>query len=323
MDPDFLTLVDVAKMGSDDEVIGLIEEVTTVAPELDVLRGMPIGGTAYPMHKRIGLPVTGFRGANEGFPISHGRYAKEIAEAFIFGAEMQVDPAVVSAHPRGAAAALSIEGAGYIRSSAINLGRQLYYGDNAADDGFFGLAQHLDFVNHPMVTDAGGADTPDISTSVYFIWNDELGSQFLWGNDGQIDLDEWRKQQVAKDTKDGKAGALTMWVNNMLTHIGWQYGHSKSIGRLCNITSATGLTDEMIAGALEAFDEDKMPQQMFMTRSSRTKLQKSRSATTNRVGGGGVIWAPEPVESNGIPIVTTGSIINTEGHVPDVDPGEQ
>jgi hypothetical protein len=62
-----------------------------------------------------------------------------------------------------------------------------------------------------------------------------------------------------------------------------------------------------------------VPDAIFMSRRSRTQLRTSRSAlvslnSTGKQGdiGGGAVYAPTPTDFEGIPIIATDSILNTE-----------
>jgi hypothetical protein len=86
-------------------------------------------------------------------------------------------------------------------------------------------------------------------------------------------------------------------------------GSVNSICRIKKLTadSGNGLTDDLIAQALEKFPAGVRPDVMFMSKRSRRQLQNSRTAV-NATGAP----APFPVESHGVPIVVTSALSNVE-----------
>jgi hypothetical protein len=97
-----------------------------------------------------------------------------------------------------------------------------------------------------------------------------------------------------------------------------QVGSKYAVGRLKDATedSAKGVTDARLAELLSKYPVGYRPNYWLMNRRSAYQLQASRSSTVNALGSksstGNEVWAPLPTESNGIPIVVTDSIGNTE-----------
>ena len=52
----FLTLLDMTKTNGTDQAVGIVEEVRTFAPEVNVISGRPIKGTTYKALVRSALP---------------------------------------------------------------------------------------------------------------------------------------------------------------------------------------------------------------------------------------------------------------------------
>jgi len=61
-----MTLLDLAKLNGSDAVIGLIEEVQDLAPEIKVIPARTIKGTSFRTVARLGRPSVGFRKAGGG-----------------------------------------------------------------------------------------------------------------------------------------------------------------------------------------------------------------------------------------------------------------
>ena len=129
-----LTLADLTKRRHSDLAIGLIEETTTIAPELDVIGGTPISGITYMATSRT-VPTVAFRNANDGSDAVKSAYDQKLAQCFIIDAQLQVDKAVVDSEAKSGINQsvndlLMSEAQGALRGAGIAIGAQFYYGTN-------------------------------------------------------------------------------------------------------------------------------------------------------------------------------------------------
>ena len=310
----FLTLLDITKRNGGDAASGLIEEVNTVAPELNALLGIPQSGITYRVKKRTALPAgPAFRNANEGSDIISSTYDQTIGECFFLDGQMQIDEAVLTAglsEGNSREDILADEAIGVMEQKLIHVGDSFYRGTTADSKGFVGLQALYDSTNCQV--DAGG--TPGTATSAWLVWNSPRGLHWRFGNQKGLEMGEWFKQKV----KDPNGKSLMAWCNNVSGWLGLFFGHSRSVVRIKNLTTATGkgLTDALVAEALT-----KMP--IFMRQApglkllinsvAQLQLQKSRSTVSTAKTDSGILqFAPQPTESNGVPIVLTDSILNNE-----------
>lgn len=304
----FLNLLDITKLSGSDQAVGLVEEVNTVAPELNALAGVPINGITYKITRRTALPQgPAFRNANEGTDVVSSTFAEETGSCYFMDGQMQVDEAIVKAamaEGRLAADILATEAAGMMQEKLIKVGDQFYRGTTADSKGFAGLQALYDSTN----CEVSAAGSSGSATSAWLIWNNPKGLHWIWGNNAGVEMGEWAKQQVT-DSSDKKFMA---WVNNASGYIGLRRSHTKSIVRIKLITSAKPLTDELVAQALTKmpiFMRSSPGLKLFCNSTAAFYLQKSRTPTVGKVEIG---YPGQPTESNGVPIVLTDSIPNTE-----------
>lgn len=301
------TLLDIAKMNGTDAEIGLIEEVTTVAPEVKVGAARTIKGMNYNTLVRTALPTAGFRNANEGVTPSKSTWEKRITECYILNPLWQADKAVADKHEDGAQALLAMEAVGMVNAAFIKLGATFYYGNTLSpgdSKGFPGLMQSYDATN--MVVDATGTSA-NTGSSVWAVKWGPQNVQFVYGANGSLDVSDPREQLVADPNN---AGAFyTAYIQEMLAYPGLQVSNAYCIGRIKKLTAENGkgLTDSLISQLLEKFPVGFKPDVLFMSRRSLGQLQRSRTATTPTGSP-----APIPTESFNIPIEVTDSIVNTE-----------
>ena len=304
-------LLDIAKLNGSDTIVGLIEETLTYAPEVQIMPARTIRGTSYKIASRVSYPGVGFRAANEGSTPTKSEFENQLIECYILSGAVQADVAVARAYEDGEQAWKDIESVGVMRQAMIELGSQVIYGTSHQAKGFPGLqAIHTAF-NSGLVVDAGGTSA-GTGSSVYGINTDTQGVQLVFGAGTTFELGEWRIENV------GTSSVYPAHVANLTAWVGMQVGSKYSVGRLKDATedSGFGVTDAKLAALLSKYPVGYRPNYWLMNRRSAYQLQVSRSASTVQNGvktsSGAEIFAPLPTESNGIPIVITDSIGNTE-----------
>lgn len=335
-----LTLLDIAKRNGSDAEIGLIEDVVTYAPELGVFACRPISGTSFRSTLRIGYPTVNFRQPGSGVTPSKSTYEQKLAECFFLDGQLQVAEEMPDAEDRSVGDILSDEVNGVIAGAGITAAAQIYYGTSAAGDpnGFQGLVSTVGSTANLTI---GAGSTGTVTTSAWLCYLDTKGLHIVTGRtsapratdsdenepDGEpvivappFRMKDWSRQQVVI----GTAGKVAMaYVSNISGWLGLAYGSRYSAFRVRNIGTANATTNPM-TDSLGAQLLAQVPLHIrrsgklrwFMNRQAALTLQVSRSVVspTNQSGGATGAWiaAPFPTECQGIPIIPTDSIVNTE-----------
>lgn len=314
--PNYLTLLDIAKMNGSDRLAGVIEDEATIAPEVQLLPSRTIDGTSYKTLFRESMPRPGFRAANSGTTILRSQYRNKLVETYYFDGQMEMDIAVARADEQGEQHALDLEEMGMAEGALKSLGAQLYYGRNAANTvvpnasvGFFGAVEVYDTA---LEVDAGGT-TANTGSSVYAL---KLGAQycsFVFGLGDVLQMGEWRIQRLL----DASSNPYDAYINALQGYVGVQFLDKRSVGRIKKLTedSGKGLTDSLLADLIGKYPANFRPDVLMMTPRSVTQLQKSRTATlfgSAKTRPDQPNVAPRPTEYDGIPIIETDSILNTE-----------
>jgi hypothetical protein len=306
-----LNLLDIAKMNGTDALVGLIEESIQAHPEL-LGPGRTIRGTSYKTMIRTALPTTGFRDANEGVAAVKSTYKNKLVETFIVNARIETDRAVADAYEDGPEAVMAIEASGVMESVMRSLASQFYYGTAStvgssaaasASKGFPGL---IETYNTSIEVDMAGAGSAASS-----VWAVKWGAgdvQWVYGNNGSMTLTDTTLERVL----DGSTNPYTAYVRELLAYVGLQQVNVNSVGRIRDITTATGLSDNDIANLLSAFPTGVKPDVLYMSRRSLRLLRASRTATLSNGGTDRLTGLPFPDESLGIPIRVTDAIRDTE-----------
>jgi hypothetical protein len=298
-------LLDIAKLNGSDTIVGLIEETLTYAPEVQILPARTIRGTSYKIASRVSYPGVGFRAANEGSTPTKSEFENQLIECYILSGAVQADVAVARAYEDGEQAWKDVESVGVMKQALIELGSQVIYGTSVDSKGFPGLqAIHTAF-NSGLVVGAGGSTA---LSSVYGINTDTQGVQLVFGSGTTFELGEWRIENVGTST------VYPAHVANLTAWVGMQVGSKYSVGRLSAVgsDSGAGVTDARLAELLSKYPVGYRPNYWLMNRRSAFQLQSSRSTAFSALGSksatGAEVFAPLPLESNGIPIVITDSI---------------
>lgn len=301
-----LTMLDIAARTNNDQVVGLIEDVTTYSPEFRTFPVRPIAGVSYLVGRRTGLPSSGFRSANEGIAAGDSNYVQELKQCYFLDAQMVVDEAIVKADDRSLGDLLAQEGAGALESAIQAIGSQTYYGTSANSKGFAGLSSQ---VSNDTVYAGGTTST----TSAYLVDLSLKGVHFVIGRNGAIDMPDWAKQQV----RDGSNNPYMAWVSNLSAWIGLQVGSAHSVYRVRGIDASNKLTDALGAKCVSNVPiarRNSGSLRWLMNSAAAYTLQLSRSAVGQVDAGatGLPAFAPMPTELAGIPIILTDSLLSTE-----------
>lgn len=311
----FLTLLDLTKLSGTDEAVGTIEEVNTYAPEIGALSGRVINGITYTTRVRSALPgKPTFRGSNEGTEFVASTYEQKLAQCYYMDTQMRVDEKDVLtqlAEGRSMPDILTLEANGAVQSAFIGLGDMLYRGKTVDANGFDGLMSLYDTTNCEV--DAQGT-TSGRRSRVWIVYNDPQGVHFVWGYGQGFSMNPWQRT----DTVDANDKHYYAYRTNGTAWIGLGFNHTKSVVCIKNVESGK-FSDDVVSEALTKFPlfmRSSGKLKIFMNRYAARHLQKSRS-TVNTAGdkktdSGVLVYAPTPTESNGVPIIITDSILNTE-----------
>ena len=309
-----LNLLDIAKLNNTDKVVGLIEESVLFTPELELFPARSVRGTSFMTVKRTGMPTAGFRAANAGIAASKSTFAKQLVECFILSSNVNVDKAVAQAYEDGAAALEMIEAAGVMKAAMRTVGSQIWYGTSADASGFGGIKTFTPKSDATMCLSSGGSDA-GVQSSVFAVKFGPQDAQLILGNEASFDLSPFRDENFLDANNlpvPGRVANLTAWVGLALNNV-------NCVKRLCNVGADTEtgdtLTDAKLADLLDLFPSGYTPDAILMSRRSRKQLQKSRTVTLMGQGTAKPNQqniAPLPTEYEGVKIIATDSIVNTE-----------
>jgi hypothetical protein len=311
------TLLDLAILNGSDMVAGLVDEATRQTPELTgkvnfrgktiqvpmVGASRTIKGRTYKTLIRTGLPTAGFRDANQGVAASKSTHQNKNVETFILNARWEADKAVADSHEDGPQAYIAMEAEAVTAAAFMALAKQFYYGraNGGHAKGHPGL---IDSVDPSMVVDATGT-TASTGSSV---WGVKWGAKFVqWvlGENGSLETGDVREESVP----DEAGNRFTAYVQELLGYPGLQVLNKFAIGRIRNLTADAnkGLTDKLMGSLVAKYPAGYVPDCFFLSRRSLEQLRASRTAT-NATGA----EAPTPTEYEGIPLIPTDSIVDTE-----------
>jgi hypothetical protein len=315
-----LTLLDIAKQNGNDKIVGLIEEVNLIVPEVRIFPARTIKGTSFKTLVRTSFPTVGFRKANNGTDAVQSAYENRLVECALIDGRMEVDKAVADAAEDGAEVVKSREAVGYMGGAMAALAAQIWYGTKA-NDGFPGFTSLVDATM--QIGNLAAGLTAVTGSSVFAVNLNELsGAAMVFGGNGQGLLGnamEWRVESIT----GANSKKLTGYVTDLPAWLGLQVLSKYSVARLDNLTENTGagLTDAWLAKLVNLFEEKNngvRPTHLFCNYRSRQQLQLSRTVVLSGQGRGRPdqpVNAPLPTEYDGIPLIATTAISKTEAIV--------
>jgi hypothetical protein len=312
-----ITMLDIAKRNGHDAITGIIEEAMKATPEVSGIHpttraSLPgvgdartINGTHYKTLVRTSLPTVDFRNGNEGVTASQSTWANRLVECFTMNPRWHVDKAVADRSEDGPAMMLADEALGQIQAIIQKMGNQFFYGrnTNGSTKGFPGLLDVYDSTN--MVVDAGGT-TDSVSTSVWAVKFGPQDVRWVFGANGSMEPSEVE----LRDVDDSDGNPFTAYFQEMFLYPGLQVGQpDRCVARIKKLTtdSGKGLTDARLSSLMAKFPVGVRPDAIFLTNRSLYQLRDSRTATSEDGRE-----APLPMTYDGVPLVPTQSILNTE-----------
>jgi hypothetical protein len=316
-----LNFLDLAKANSNDAVGGIIEDLTNVSPELgvfptsDELLTEP-GRLDYQTLHRTARPTVAFAHAGEGFDASKSELRLVDHACFRFGGRIEAFKHIADNWRRGGAAGYqAFEAKGVMEEALKTIGKQIWYGVSTDAKGFPGLKAFTPFGGTYTYNAAGTTSTT--ASSVYLV---KFGEPYIQlvpalarNGNGIMDLPDFIVESIL-DANNRKAWA---YVSELSSYLGLQTAAAHSVVRICNLTadSTKTLTDAKLNAGMRLFPANFRPDAIFMSRRSQQQLQDSRTVTlfgqgTTRPDQEAI--APLPTSFEGVPIVATDNILNTD-----------
>lgn len=306
-----LTLFDLVTLQRNDFLTGLVEDVTTYAPEFSSIPVVKRTGTYYEIVRRTALPTVSFRNINAGVAPTKSIYKKELHEMFFLDGQIVVDEAIVKGDDASTGSVLIHEAQGALQAAVITIGTQTWYGTTSPGvaSGFQGLRGQLS-----GVITAGGTTS---SASAYLVWMNPQGVHYDVGNEGEIAMKPWWIQKTLP--AGGTSGSdIIAWVSNISSYIGLAVISTYSVWAVVGIDSTHTISDAIAAQLVSLIPLNRRQGLCwFMNRTVHYLLQKSRTSINYQPAtpmSGAPAWSPPPLECEGYPIIVTDSLSNSESN---------
>jgi hypothetical protein len=288
-----------------------ISDLLDEAPLMEVLHAqVASNGTLHKYLKQTTASSSSFRAALDGISKISSADTLITDTLAIMDGSFDTDVALADSYKGGRDAWLQLELVRTMKQLMFNLEQQVFYGVAAPGDsgGFPGLRDNaqLDSLADTMVFNAGGT-TAATQTSVYLIRSGMDDVSYILGNDGNIVVED--EPTIIQKAGSGSGFFPALYVP-VTGYSGFQIGGAFSAGRIANLHASDAnaqLTDNMIYEALALFPSSKQPNIIAMNRQSLKQLRESRTAV-NPTGAP----AERPTAVDGIPIVVTDALVNTE-----------
>lgn len=305
-------LIDLVKGAYADATVGIVDEVVKEVPEVAFFDARLVKGTQFKTLARISLPTAGFRTVGNGIDASRSGYGLKTFDLGILSGLVQIDKAeVLGDSLRSKEEVLSDEAIDLIVAGMKELASKIWYGGKAGAESFDGVAA---LCEDALVVDAGDS-TANKCSSVYAVGNDakkacglvfsENSGFFL---NGELDFKEGKMLGVNNKEVPCFWTDLTGWA-------GFSAVNSKKMARLANLgTASHTLTDALLAKLVNAYRKatGSRPDALFASYDQVAALQASRTATMVAPRERGSISAPWPTDHDGIPLIATNAIVDTE-----------
>ena len=335
----FLTLKDITAATGTSPVVGLVDNIVNVAPELDRVLGRPIKGIS---EKGLILTALGSNGAfrkiGGGVALSAPSFDRKRFGCMPWEAQMEVpqDLLIEMAESMTPNQIFEREAYATMRQKALKIGRQFYLGSANDPNGPMGLIDFLALQHTQVdtrtglkidqVIDAGGTTAGSCET-IWFIKMGPADICWLFGNGRGITMEPWYKQRTAGiDSTPNNPTYRLAWLSNLFGYVGTSCQNYHAVGAIINVDVVNGTTtsnglwnDSLVTSLYAKWPITESADLCFASKKAIAMLQGTR-AVTNFVTGGdgrGFTSASAPIANfptnlptfNNIPIIPTDSIV--------------
>ena len=237
-------------------------------------------------------------------------------ECFLAQSRIEMAKHVVDSAEEGAAWWQAVEASGAAISAMRKVATQIYYGTASSAKGFPGLKEATPVAGTGgAVTNATGT-APGTASSAYFVSFGTQGVTLIGGRDSTMNLSPFMEETIA----DAAGLSMPGYTAHLSAWIGLQLINTLSVSRIYNLTadSGKGLTDSLIATHLSKLKDGYRPSVILVSKRSLLQLQTSRTPVIHsgpgdaRPSGRLELFAPTPTHYEGIPIIATDSILDTD-----------
>lgn len=308
----FLTLLDVMKNGLGDQNV-VIDETMVATPEVTgihpltkqqipkVADARTIAGVTYETTALVELPTVAARSMNEGTDPQKSRSEKRTATCCALTPRWGIDR-IAETIDNSAAKLLAKEARAFMAAYLKWLGTVFFYGNTVDAKACPGLLQA---VSSSYTVDATG--TGSATSSVWAVKFGEDAVQWLSGNNGQNMISDPR----IGDFTGSNGKPVTGIIQELVSRPGLFVGSNRYVGRIKNLhatTSGKTLTGDMLGDLVNTkMGLSYRPDVIFLTPRSLEQYRQNLQAITSST-----MRIQTPTEFEGIPLVPTESLTNTE-----------
>ncbi len=229
----YLTLKDITAGEFCDEVVGLVDNIVNVAPELDRVLGRPIEGIS---DRALIMTAIGsnaaFRKVGGGVQLSAPSFDRKRFNCFPWDCQMEVPEDLLIEMKGSQTPSMIFErfATAAMRQKALRIGKQFYLGSANDPNGPMGLIDFLALQRTQVdsrtgrkidqAIDAGGTTNGQCEI-VWFIKQGPQGVHWMFGNGRGIMMNPWMKQRIAGLDSTVNAPTYRMaWLANTFGYIG-------------------------------------------------------------------------------------------------------
>lgn len=316
--PALTTLAQLIVMNSVGVSNADISQIFQEAPFLASLAAAPSSnGTNHSFLRTTGAPTVGFRAVNTGVATSVAEQELVTIALKILSANVEGDQQVVknfkhAVFGSGPAAYFGFQGRANL-VSALSAAEACFF--NGASGGFSGLKDALNVlgVATKLVLDAGG-DTANSCTSIYAVRStDDLADVVAIGGDMtgsgafEIQAGEMTEGKIVTALGPPELSFPTYRMNQE-GYLSLQIGSKYSVARACNIDEQALVDSDLLKSLIDLGRSDRPFTHLVMNRQSGRWFAKSLETDL-------VKNVPLQTQFEGIPIIYTSNILNTEAVV--------
>lgn len=332
-----ITTLELARLNCGETSRGFVEEHAGAVPEFGVFPAEQLGAgeLKYETLIRTAYPSAGFHDMGGGHTNSKSGWKNEIFECYPFGGRVQVAKHIADNNKRGGAAGLfAAEGSGIAKSAMFSIAQQIYGGRVVGAKGFPGLKNFTAFgttftdpvtgKTYSLYINGSTGATAGTGSSVYMVKFNRAGQgqipdgvTLTYGTGSVFNLEDPLVESVVDPNDSTKM--LRVYASDLQGFAGLIIPNQHCVRRIGNLSSDSGkkLTWDLMDTAWQSWPQGVKPDAIMMSARSQAQLQADSTVVVNTTAGGArqpgqPLKAALPTEYNGVPIIVTDAIPDTD-----------
>lgn len=269
--PNWMTLLDRAKINCDDQVRPILNDTQLALPELTSLMADDIPGQEFKSLVYKNLPSVRYKKHGVGIDPVVASPELQTFQCHYLPGRIEIPESVADGVNGGVARAAADQMTLLLQSAFNHACRCLYYGTTIDADAPPGL---LEVALSSHTISAGGSSG---TSSVVLVRSGPMDVSWIFGANGRIQASELIPETLL-DANSRKVKGYGQWIT---AYIGHCIRSPRSVAVVNNVDASHPITDDLLMQAVGKFKASAQPTHIFMSKAAAISYARNRITTYN------------------------------------------